>query len=83
MNFLKLTKSVYAYLGFHSYAPDAHADGLIEECLKEVEKLSRGRNRQADKLLRYIRQGESRRVRRLRKRVSGKPFRRIRKDNNG
>ncbi len=40
MNFLKLTKSVYAYLGFHSYAPDAHADGLIEECLKEVEKLS-------------------------------------------
>lgn len=40
MNFLKLKKSVYAYLGFHSVAPEESTDAEIDNGIKEVEKLA-------------------------------------------
>ena len=40
MNFSKFKKSVYAYLGFHSVAPDESTDAEIDCGIKEVEKLA-------------------------------------------
>lgn len=40
MNFSKLKKSVYAYLGFHSVVPDESTDAEIDGEIKEVEKLA-------------------------------------------
>lgn len=40
MNFSKLNKQIYAYLGFHSKTVTAVADEAISECLEELEKIS-------------------------------------------
>lgn len=40
MNFSKLKKSVYAYLGFHSVVPDESTDAEIDGGIKEVGKLA-------------------------------------------
>lgn len=40
MNFSKLKKNAYAYLGFHSVAPDESTDAEIDCEIKEVEKLA-------------------------------------------
>lgn len=40
MNFSKLKKNAYAYLGFHSVAPDESTETEIDCGIKEVEKLA-------------------------------------------
>lgn len=40
MNFSRLNKSIYGYLGFHSVERNAETDAAIKECLGELEKLA-------------------------------------------
>lgn len=40
MNFLRLNKLIYTYLGFRSVAKNAETDAAIKACLDEIEKLS-------------------------------------------